>query len=89
GAGGEGPALRSVQQDAAGADGSRLQGSSGSQAPADGDPSSGELDSGALTAESSTRAVLELNWWEPRDEGLVSRWVALQRASATPSQSGQ
>lgn len=89
GAGGEGPALRSVQQDAAGADGSRLQGSSGSQAPADGDPSSGELDSGALTAESSTRAVLELNWWEPRDEGLVSRWVALQRALATPSQSGQ
>jgi hypothetical protein len=89
GTGGEGPAARSVEQGAAGADGSGVPDSPGSQAPADGDPSGGEPDSGAPAEESSTRAVLELNWWEPRDEGLVSRWVALQRASATPSQSGQ
>jgi hypothetical protein len=89
GTGGEEPAARSVEQGAAGADGSGVPDSPGSQAPADGDPSGGEPDSGAPAEESSTRAVLELNWWEPRDEGLVSRWVALQRASATPSQSGQ
>ena len=74
---------------AAVAGGAGLPGSAESQTPEGAEPSSGGAPPGTATVEGATRTLLELSWWEPRDEGLVSRWVALQRAPSAPSQGGQ
>ncbi|MDB2576030.1 hypothetical protein N9Z54_02375 [Planctomycetota bacterium] len=52
-------------------------------------------DAGALTRgvqsepeDSATRTTLTPRWWDRRDEGLVSRWVALQRGAAAQGGAG-
>ncbi len=89
GAGDGGPARRSEEPGAAGADGSGPLDPTDSEPVAQTEPLAGEAPSGGPAVESATRTVLELNWWEPRDDGLVSRWVALQRAASTQGQGGQ
>ena len=89
GAGDGGPVRRPMEPGAAGADGSGPLGSADSEPLGVTEPLADEAPSGGPAVESATRMVLELNWWEPRDEGLVSRWVALQRAAGTQGQSGQ
>lgn len=89
GAGDGGPARRSEEPGAAGADGSGPLDPTDSESVAQTEPLAGEAPSGGPAVESATRTVLELNWWEPRDDGLVSRWVALQRAASTQGQGGQ
>ncbi len=51
-------------------------------------------ESGPAPEDLATRATLTPRWWDERDEGLVSRWVALRRgaevqdSTATPEAAG-
>lgn len=46
------------------------------------------VEEASVTEEPSTRTILTPRWWDRRDERLVSRWVAQQRAAGAPGGSG-
>ncbi len=84
-----GDAGRPSEAGAAGAEGPGPPGSGEAEALAGAEPSIAGTPPEGVTSEAATRTLVGLEWWEPRDARLVSRWVALQRAASAPSQGGQ